>query len=159
MIPAMDVQQRFWRHVDKTAGCWLWTGARCHGGYAQFRLSGHPKRGDVVQDSVHRIAYRWLVGEIAPGMQLDHRCRVRTCVNPSHLEVVTPRENTLRGNTPAARNAHKTHCPRGHAYAGPNLLVSGGKRHCRTCKRGAEALRAGRKRTRTRRRTRKTEGV
>lgn len=71
---------------------------------------------------------------IPDDLQLDHLCRNRLCVNPSHLEPVTCRENVLRGNGRCAANAKKTHCPRGHAYAGANLLIgTKGERCCRKC--------------------------
>lgn len=82
----------------------------------------------------HRVAYEMLVGPIPEGKQLDHLCRQRTCWNPAHLEVVTGRENTLRGVGRTAVNAAKTHCSRGHELAGDNLYVHDGQRKCRACK-------------------------
>ena len=77
----------------------------------------------------HRVAYELQVGPIPVGLQLDHLCRVRSCVNPAHLEPVTSAENTRRG-----LRAMKTHCPQGHPYAGENLLIRPtGQRRCRTC--------------------------
>ncbi|MGI9502698.1 MAG: HNH endonuclease [Geminicoccaceae bacterium] len=82
----------------------------------------------------HRVSYEALVSAIPEGLELDHLCRVRCCVNPIHLEPVTTRTNNLRGNGIAAMNALKTHCPRGHPYSGEHLYVcSRGHRHCRTC--------------------------
>ena len=117
---------RFWEKVDKSGECWLWTGAIV-GGYGQFWDQGK-----------HHYAYRFLWqqlnGPVPAGLQLDHLCRVRACVNPDHLEPVTPRENNMRGESFAAVNARKTHCPRGHEFAGDNLrLMPSGSRWCRTC--------------------------
>ncbi len=67
---------------------------------------------------------------IPEGMQLDHLCRVRCCINPDHLEVVTQRENILRGNGTAAVHAKKTHCPQGHEYS---YRDKRGRRVCRIC--------------------------
>lgn len=86
--------------------------------------------------SAHRAAYEVFVGPIAEGLQIDHLCRNRDCINPAHLEPVTQRENILRGDAPPARAARKTHCPKGHEYAGYNLCVDPkrGDRQCRTCR-------------------------
>lgn len=83
----------------------------------------------------HRVAYREAYGEIPDGLELDHLCRNRRCVNPEHLEAVTHHVNLLRGNTIPARNARKTHCPNGHAYDETNTYVSAarGYRQCRAC--------------------------
>lgn len=120
-------------------GCVLWTGYIAPSGYGQFykRGSGRgAKRGYA-----HREAYELFVGPIPEGMVIDHLCRVKACVNPMHLEVVTIRENLLRGETLSAANALKTHCPKGHLLAGDNLYIrpdSGpraGGRECKTCRR------------------------
>ena len=106
-------------------GCWVYTGPLNSGGYGKF---GH----DVM---AHIYAYTHWVGPVPEGMQIDHLCRVRSCCNPKHLEVVTARTNTLRGEGLAARNARKTHCPQGHEYTPENTLLKGRRRHCRTCDR------------------------
>lgn len=110
--------------------CWHWTGAVSPNGYGVFATRQRTT-------SAHRAVYEALVGEVPADMQVDHLCRNTLCCNPAHLEVVTPQLNVLRSSGPAALNARKTHCPRGHELAGDNLLVSGGRRHCRTCKRAA----------------------
>ena len=90
---------RFWVKVklDDESGCWLWT-ARVHHsrGYGQFSL-------DRTMRQAHRVAYAALVAAIPPRMQLDHRCRVRRCVNPAHLAVVT---NKLNAENRPAVNAN-----------------------------------------------------
>lgn len=109
-------------------GCWLWWGRRTEDGYGIF---GIPKRA-------HRVAYELFIGPIPDGMQLDHLCRVRHCVNPAHLEVVTGKENTLRGNTITGLNAQKTHCPANHPLEGDNLYIDArGGRACVICRREA----------------------
>ena len=83
--------ERFWSKVNKTDTCWLWIGAIDHGGYGTFGASaGHSRRA-------HRWAYEAANGPIPEGLHIDHLCRVRNCVNPDHLEVVTLAENTRRG--------------------------------------------------------------
>ena len=90
----------------------------------------------------HRWTYEHFVGSIPDGLQIDHLCRVRTCVNPDHLEPVTCQENIRRGIQPTtARDFQlaKTHCSRGHAYDGANTYVTPkGKRDCRTCRNDAD---------------------
>jgi hypothetical protein len=113
-------------------GCWLWTGGVSKWGYGKFKVEGRTL-------AAHRWGYEALVGPVPEGLQIDHRCRVRSCVNPSHLDAVTCRENLLRGDTFQARNAAKTHCPKGHPYSGDNLMLSAGGRYCRTCTRARSA--------------------
>lgn len=90
----------------------------------------------------HRVYYEARFGPIPAGLQLDHLCRNRGCVNPDHLEPVTCRENLMRGHTVAAANAKKTHCNAGHALAGDNLRVWKGKRYCIVCQRERQKERA-----------------
>lgn len=82
--------ERFWRKVLKTDTCWLWLGAIQSGGYGNIRINKKSVKS-------HRFAYEELVGEIPKGMVIDHLCRNRRCVNPSHMEVVTFEENVKRG--------------------------------------------------------------
>lgn len=115
--------------------CWLWIGSKDQKGYGYFWNKYKGKRGKMVR--AHRWAYEHYVAEIAEGLQLDHLCRVRNCVNPAHLEPVTPQVNTLRGNSVSSRCAQQTHCVNGHPFSGKNLiLVAFGKsrRRCRECK-------------------------
>jgi hypothetical protein len=84
----------------------------------------------------HRFAYELFVDEIPDGLTLDHLCRNPRCVNPGHLEPVTQRENTLRGISPVAVNAAKTHCKHGHLLDEANTyMTNAGSRQCRTCNR------------------------
>lgn len=125
------------REIDPETGCWNWTGSVVRTGYGQIKV-----RKGLVQRT-HRVMYEALVGPIPEGLDLDHLCRNRRCMNPEHLEPVTERENALRGQGPAARNAMKTHCPRGHPYSGGNLYIipSTGGRMCRTCSKEGERRR------------------
>lgn len=125
--------------VDDSS-CWLWTASLNRNGYG---LTGYTASDGTRRSIVaHRFVYQTLVGPIPEGLQLDHLCRVRCCVNPDHLEPVTQRENLLRGETIVAAEAAKTHCPQGHPYSGANLYVSPkGDRICRTCTREKAAAR------------------
>lgn len=132
-MPAV-LPDRFLKRVDMNgpywngSACWLWTGGTVNG-YGRFYYEYRDR-------PAHRVSYQLLVGEIPIGLQLDHLCRVRGCVNPAHLEPVTRRENILRGEGASARCAAATHCPQGHPYAGANLYVApSGYRVCRECRR------------------------
>ncbi len=142
----IDPKVRFWRHVEKhESGCWLWTGGKTGGGYGTFMRT----RGKSTV--AHRFAYEEFVGSIPDGLDLDHLCRVRHCVNPSHLEPVTRSENLRRGilhgpadgGGAAAHQRAKTHCPRGHEYTPENTYIQAGpvgpKRSCQTCRRAQTA--------------------
>lgn len=123
---------------EPNTGCWLWLGALDPKGYGSFGVDRKTRRA-------HRFAYELYLGPIPQGKELDHKCRVRYCVNPRHLEPVDHRENIMRGE-----NSTKTHCPHGHIYAGDNLYVYRGKkeghRKCRRCQRlGKKKIRERRK--------------
>lgn len=141
-------EERFWRAVDASGVCWEWTGFLTEG-YGRFQ----PSVGQTV--STHLWAYRTLVGPVPDGMELDHRCRNRCCVNPDHLQPVTKVINILRGGSPHAVNARKTHCPKGHAYDDVNTINDRNVRRCRTCRRAT--CREATRRLRERRRNRQTE--
>lgn len=114
-------------------GCWEWTGCITkgeRGGYGRISI------GNRKLALAHRVAYELYVGPIPEGLTLDHLCRVRHCVNPTHLEPVTQRENCLRGESRAARHARQTHCVHGHPLSGDNLYTYPNgrrKRACLTC--------------------------
>lgn len=101
--------------------CWLWGGCVVGNGYAGIRLRGRSVR-------VHRLIYEHIIGAIPEGLELDHLCRVRLCVNPWHLEPVTHLVNMQRGVI-----ATKTECCRGHAFTLENTYRYGERRHCREC--------------------------
>lgn len=116
----------FWDRVQKTATCWLWPISEGHYG----EISVHGKRVGA-----HRYAYESVHGPIPDGLDMDHLCRNPRCVNPDHLEPVTPRENTLRGISPIARNARAEFCIRGHHFATDATVDAKGHRRCRPCHR------------------------
>ena len=106
--------------------CWISNRSQNGWGYTKINVIGRTL-------ATHRVAYEEYVGPIPVGLDLDHLCRQRECCNPHHLDPVTRRENDLRGDTFAARNAAKTHCPRGHALTDGNLIPSNLKRGSRAC--------------------------
>lgn len=120
---------RFWEKVfpEPNTGCWLWGGAWCSEGYGSFRMGGKTVK-------VHRLSFITLGSLIPSGLQLDHLCRQRSCVNPDHLEPVTARENVRRGNGPAGINSRKTECDFGHPFDVDNTRYDpDGKRNCKKC--------------------------
>lgn len=126
-------------HIE-TDGCWRWTGSLDRKGYGGFNPVG-------VRVQAHRWAYEQFVGSIPDGLQLDHLCRKPACVNPAHLEPVTPRENSLRGEGFAAIRALVTMCPKGHPYDEVNTYVCpNGTRSCRACRRESMAAFRARRR-------------
>lgn len=119
---------RFLAKVERTPSCWIWRAAATPKGYGSFWVNGRLQYA-------HRFAYEAFVGPILDGLQIDHLCRNPRCVNPAHLEPVTPRTNTLRSPiAPTALNARKTHCKRGHEFTPQNIEWQGRKRSCRTCR-------------------------
>jgi hypothetical protein len=132
----------FLAKVRKTKTCWEWIGAKSVRNpkftpvyYGVYTTKLPAKR----RFYAHRFSYELHNGPIPKGLQIDHVCKNTLCVNPSHLEAVTPRVNVLRGNTTAAAHSKKTHCPKGHPYTGENLIqrIHRGMlvRECRECKR------------------------
>lgn len=110
--------------------CWEWTAARSRG-YGLLRTKGRTTLA-------HRLVYEEVVGPIPEGLQIDHLCRNRSCVNPDHLELVSQAENLARGISPPALNAHKAMCPKGHPYDEVNTATipsRPGWRYCRACNR------------------------
>lgn len=118
--------------IDASGDCWMWTGAIDRDGYGKHSST-----------TAHRAVYQTLVGPIPAGMTIDHLCRVRACVNPDHLEVVTNRENIARGFGITSAGHHRqplyrvptVTCKRGHAREQFTYTAPDGRRNCRECNR------------------------
>jgi hypothetical protein len=124
----VTVHDSMWHNGTR---CWVWTGWRDkRKGYAWINYKNRIY-------SAHRFSYLCFVGSIEDET-LDHLCKVRACVNPSHLEPTPSRVNTLRGDGPTARNSKKTFCSKGHEFSVQNtrIYIKNGKfvgRFCRMC--------------------------
>lgn len=127
----ISIEERFWDKVDilSPEGCWLWTGSTVLEGYGRICLGGYC--GPMIR--AHRFSYELFKGKIPHNLTIDHLCRVKNCVNPLHLEVVSTRENTLRGTGPTALNVKKTHCVHGHEFDKTNTYFRKTGRACRAC--------------------------
>ena len=130
--PRREELERILSKISTGKNCWEWKAYKKPSGYGicQFRKK--------VQ-MAHRAMYELFVEDIPIGKQIDHLCRNRSCVRPSHLEVVDQRTNILRGNGYYAVNSRKTTCPKGHLYTSENTKIqtsdSGKERICRICHR------------------------
>lgn len=124
-------------------GCWIWTGEAARG-YGRVGWSGRSSYG------AHRAVYEIAKGKIPEGAQIDHvrlrGCTSTLCVNPEHLEAVSPKENVRRSAVGDAQRA-RTHCPKGHAYDDANTYIDRrGHRGCKACIRAAGRVCASKRR-------------
>lgn len=127
MSKPKPIEERLLARSVRVGGCLIWMGHRIRTVYGVFKVANRSRR-------VHRVAYEVWVGPIPDGLEIDHLCRNRACIEPSHLEAVTHRENIAR-SVPA----RVTHCPSGHEYTEENTLVTTNdrgyrRRRCRTCR-------------------------
>lgn len=136
--PLDTIRKRFWDKVKKTDTRWIWTACKDRHGYGEFKING-------ITERVHRVVYQWYIGVIPIGLQIDHLCRVRHCVNPAHLEAVTAQENCARGVGQGAIAARTNYCVHGHEYTPENTLLRPNRsRRCKLCTRETNRLAARR---------------
>lgn len=128
--------RRVFAHIDASGDCWEWDGATTHG-YGVINRGG---KGAGTM-TAHLAVWQMLVGPIPEGMHYDHLCRNRRCVNPDHAEIVTPEENKRRGYGPAAVNARRKVCDKGHPLDGVRKTSGGMSRYCLTCDRAGQRAR------------------
>lgn len=133
LLPLPTEVERFWAKVERTEGCWRWGGAIDNGGYGRYAVRG------VKNHLAHRYMYELVVGPIPSGLVIDHLCRNRRCVNPTHLEAVTTHVNNHRSTAPTILRSHATECPKGHPFdeanTGWEYPRGQPRRICRACRR------------------------
>lgn len=151
VAPRPTLRERFDSKVLKRdSGCWEWSGAHFQAtGYAIFNVPSD-RDGRWRPRTAHRVSYELYVGPIPDGLFIDHLCRNHGCVNPEHLEPVTPQDNVLRGEAPCAISVRENRCAKGHEFTPANTYLrrrANGKtkRECRECARRREAARPPRR--------------
>ena len=128
-VRLISITERFLEKTERQEnGCLLWTAHVTRGGYGQFWIPTKPRHV-----SAHKWWWEQINGSVPEGLELDHLCRNRRCVEPTHLEAVTHKTNMLRGNAPSTKQAQQTHCLFGHAYDEANTVRWKGHRKCRVC--------------------------
>ena len=143
MTPVLEKLERSIQRVSES-GCWIWMLRTTKSGYGEMRHAGRTYLA-------HRLSYETLKAPIPTGLTIDHKCKVRCCVNPDHLETVTRAENTRRGDhrNKGQHFRDRTSCGRGHPYTEQNtyikFITKAGKsyktRVCKTCHHGSSATR------------------
>ncbi len=130
------MSERFTAKTVYVGDCIVWCGSIATNGYGQFWLDGRMQQA-------HRVAYEWHFGKIGEGLQLDHLCRNRACVNVGHLRPVTNRENQLAPGclSPISINHARTECAQGHSFTEANTIwLNKGTRICRVCRNAVQRI-------------------
>lgn len=129
----LPIERRLWSRGERVeSGCLIWTGFKNRDGYGLIRFDGRTTR-------THRVAYILTFGPIPDGFEIDHLCRVRDCMEPTHLEAVPHLVNVRRGIA-GINSKSRTHCVHGHPFDAKNTTVTqDGRRRCRACSRRTTA--------------------
>lgn len=136
--PAEPLEQRIRRLSEESGDCWLWTRRLDKDGYGRITVNKRPARA-------HRVSYETFVGPIPEGLELDHLCKVRRCVNPKHLEPVPHLVNVER-SVDVGRRSGPNQCVHGHLLDDVNTYRVQGLTQCRECHRKRNREYAARRR-------------
>jgi hypothetical protein len=118
--------------VVSEQGCWLWEAGKKPGGYGVYTTGTRQTKKTW---NAHIYAFEFFYGPVPDGLELDHLCRIRHCVNPEHLEAVTRKINLRRGNGFTGQKARQTACINGHPFTDANTYIrTNGTRCCRRCR-------------------------
>lgn len=133
-----SAEERFLANIDATGPahptlgtpCWIWQACTNGDGYGMFMGGGRRQEG------AHRFSYKHFRGEIPKHLEVDHICNTPLCVNPNHLQLLTHKQNVMRGSSPSAKYARRTHCSQGHSLdpaSGNCRIEKDGRRRCIAC--------------------------
>ena len=126
----LTIAERLTRRSERRGGCYEWVGSRNQKGYGRIKINGR-------MQSVHRVVWELVNGPIPAGLEIDHRCGNRACIESVHLRLVTHLENVR-----AKHALPITHCKHGHEFTPENTrLNANGRRRCRACARQVELAR------------------
>lgn len=113
--------------------CWEWQRRKDRDGYGVMWVWIDGKKR---QRFAHRMSFEAFNGEIPPGLQIDHLCMNKSCVNPAHLQIVTSKENTQRYFKSINIDSY---CKNGHKRTPDNTFLTGKTRYCKICRKNASA--------------------
>lgn len=125
------IPERFWAKVEKSDGCWRWTGTINEAGYGVFFLRSYKS-----PERAHRLSYMFATGALpAPGIDLHHVCHNPWCVNPAHLEPLDRKTHTAAHPEKGVlnHNARKQVCKHGHPLTEGTFYQQGTRRRCKRC--------------------------
>lgn len=126
--PGKSVEEKLNNYkVDEATGCWIWQGQINRTGYGTVRFNNKTT-------TAHRAYYDYYVQPVPAELQVDHLCKVRACINPAHMEIVTPIENNLRSDNPISQVMLTNICKRGHVLTSDNVYRQGRGRACIECR-------------------------
>lgn len=127
LITIDQLTAKFWKYVEKTEKCWEWKSCKNKAGYGKL---GAGKNNSLY---AHRFSYELHKGVLEKDKHIHHICGNTSCVNPEHLEQLSSKQHTLKGNSFCGIEARQTHCKHGHEFTLDNIWTYNGHRKCKKC--------------------------